>query len=264
MINLLETINKRITLLKKAVKQAEKDVSSFPEGRLRMSKTRGQVRFYSVTEKEDTNGKYLSMKDIPIIRLLAQKDYNKQFLKSASAELKLLEKMQLLYMNNQADFAYDKLSKERQNLVVPYILPDDLYAQKWQSIKFKPNPYKPEKKIFDTRRGEKVRSKSEAILADTMFELGIPYHYEYPVKMADGTIRYPDFTMLKVRTREVVYLEHFGRMGEEGYRRDTREKMDLYRASGIYPGKNLMFTYETDEFPLDINGARKMLTETML
>ena len=82
--------------------------------------------------------------------------------------------------------------------------------------------------------------------------------------MADGTIRYPDFTMLKVRTREVVYLEHFGRMGEEGYRRDTREKMDLYRASGIYPGKNLMFTYETDEFPLDINGARKMLTETML
>ena len=39
------------------------------------------------------------------------------------------------------------------------------------------------------------------------------------------------------------------------------EKMDLYRASGIYPGKNLIFTYETDDHPLDIKGMRKMLEE---
>ncbi|WP_256372301.1 hypothetical protein [Butyrivibrio sp. CB08] len=40
--------------------------------------------------------------------------------------------------------------------------------------------------------------------------------------------------------------------------------MDLYRASGIYPGKNLMFTYETEDNPLDITGVRKMLTEVFL
>ncbi|MBE5835281.1 MAG: hypothetical protein E7309_11635 [Butyrivibrio sp.] len=39
------------------------------------------------------------------------------------------------------------------------------------------------------------------------------------------------------------------------------DKMDLYRASGIYPGKNLIFTYETDKKPLDIKGMRKMLFE---
>ena len=50
-------------------------------------------------------------------------------------------------------------------------------------------------------------------------------------------------------------------MGDAGYRMDAMEKMDLYRASGIYPGKKLIFTYETEEKPLDIKGIRKMLLE---
>ncbi len=50
-------------------------------------------------------------------------------------------------------------------------------------------------------------------------------------------------------------------MGDEDYRKRAMEKMDLYRSSGIYPGKNLMFTYETEENPLDISGARMMLSE---
>ncbi len=139
-----------------------------------------------------------------------------------------------------------------------------MYARAWQSRPFRPSSYKPEKKIYDTRRGEKVRSKSEAIIADMLLELGIPYRYEYPVKMHDGTIRYPDFTLLKVKTREIIFFEHFGRLSEEDYRKETIEKMDIYRASGIYPGKNLMFSYETEENPLDINGIRKMLVEAFL
>ena len=35
------------------------------------------------------------------------------------------------------------------------------------------------------------------------------------------------------------------------------EKMDLYRSSGIYPGKNLIFTYETEDNLLDIKDMRK-------
>ena len=97
---------------------------------------------------------------------------------------------------------------------------------------FKSNPYKPEKKIFDTRKGEKVRSKSEAIIADTLYEFGIPYRYEYHVNMVNGEIKYSDFMLFKVNTKEE-----------------------------IYPGKNLIFTYETDKKPLDIKGIRKMLFE---
>ena len=51
----------------------------------------------------------------------------------------------------------------------------------------------------------------------------------------------------KVKSKEEIYLEHFGLLNDEEYRKDVLEKMDMYRASGIYPGKNLLFTYETED-----------------
>ncbi len=264
MNKIIESLNCRIQLLKKAIKQAEKE-DSFPEGRLRISKTDGRVRYYEVNEKGDTSGKYLHKKEqLPRVKQLAQKEYNKKFLKMAGAEQKNLEKFLERYQKQLTEFSYEEISNERKQLVTPYILPDDLLAQKWLSKAFKPNPYKPEKKIFATRRGDMVRSKSEAIIADMLYEMGIPYHYEFPLKMCNGEIKYPDFTLLNLKTREVVYFEHFGRMDDEDYRKRTMEKMDLYRTSGIYPGKNLMFTYETEENPIDIRGTRKMLSEVFL
>ncbi len=260
MANIIELVSSRITMLKRAIRNAEKAKSSFPEGRLRTSRTGGRIRYYEVTEKGDSSGKYLHKDELDTVQNLAQKDYNKQFLKAAKSELEMLEKFLLKY-TVRADEIYDNLTPERKSLVTPYILPDDLIAKEWQSKTFKSNPYKPEKKIHDTKRGEKVRSKSEAFIADTLYEFGIPYHYERPVRMTNGELRYPDFTLLNVKTKEVIYFEHFGKMGEEGYRRDTMEKMDLYRSSGIYPGKNLIFTYETEDNPLDIKGMRKMLHE---
>lgn len=260
METITELVTSRIALLKRAIKQAEKAQSSFPEGRLRTSRTGGRLRYYEVNEKGDTNGRYLHKNEMETIKILAQKDYNKHFLKATKTELEILEKFLMNYTST-ADDTYNNLIPEKKNLVTPYILSDDLIAQKWQSQIFKPNPYKPENKIHDTKRGEKVRSKSEAFIADTLLELGIPYHYECPVKMVNGEIRYPDFTLLKVKTREVIYFEHFGRMGDEDYRQHVMEKMDLYRDSGIYPGKNLIFTYETEDKPLNIKGMRKMLSE---
>lgn len=260
MNNLTKIINTRLEQLQKAIKFAEKEQKTFPAGRLRVSKNPRQTRYYIVTDSTDKTGEYLPKTAQATIKNLAQKGYNKLFLKAAYSEQKALKEFLLKYNCSPEDI-YNNLIPERKKLVIPYISTNDLIAKEWQSKIFKPNPYKPEHKIHDTKRGEKVRSKSEAFIADTLYEFGIPYRYEYPVKMFNGEIKYPDFTILKVKTREIIYFEHFGKMGDEGYRIDTMEKMDLYRASGIYPGKNLIFTYETEDNPLDIKGMRKMLHE---
>ena len=119
----------------------------------------------------------------------------------------------------------------------------------------------PENIKYDTRRGEKVRSKSEAILADMLYDLGIPYHYEKPLIINNGIVRYPDYTLLKVKTREEIYMEHFGLLENEEYRRGCLNKLDEYRKNGIYPGKNLILTYETSDNPLDIKGIKEMFKE---
>ena len=260
MNNLTKTINTRLEQLQKAIKLAEKEQKTFPAGRLRVSKSPRQTRYYKVTDSTDKTGEYLPKTAQATIKNLAQKSYNKLFLKAAYSEQKALKEFLLKYNCSPEDI-YNNLIPERKKLVIPYISTNDLIAKDWQLKIFKPNPYKPENKIFDTRRGEKVRSKSEAIIADTLHEFGIPYRYEYPVKMVNGEIRYPDFMLLNLKTKQEIYLEHFGRMGDESYRKDAIEKMDLYRASGIYPGKNLIFTYETEEKPLDIKGMRRMLLE---
>ena len=82
--------------------------------------------------------------------------------------------------------------------------------------------------------------------------------------MRNGSIRYPDFTLLRVKTREEVYLEHFGLLDDEEYLYKNLQKLDEYRDNGIYPGKNLIFTYETGDNPLYIRGIRAMLKDIFI
>ena len=66
----------------------------------------------------------------------------------------------------------------------------------------RPNPY-PKTEELVTNNGEIVRSKSEKIIADLLFMLGIPYVYECPLDTPGGTI-YPDFTILDISTRDAL------------------------------------------------------------
>ncbi len=261
MKELINLINTRISIIKKAIKKAEPDNITCPEGSLRISNNGRQCRYYLISIPSDTTGKYIPKKDMPLIEALAQKAYNRDFLRLAKAELQNLQKIKTLLSAKNADHAYQNLSPCRQALITPYILPDDLYIKEWQEKKYKINSYMEENKVYDTRKGEKVRSKSEAILADLFYELKIPYHYEKPLKFNDGSYRYPDFTLLKVRTREEIYLEHFGLLDNEEYLANSLHKLDEYRRNDIYPGKNLLFTYETLENPFDIKGIRKMIKD---
>ncbi len=264
MEKIIEQLKGRSNLLRKAIAAAKHDEGSFPEGSLRISRGNGRIRFFQVPEDRSLPESYLKREQRDLAEALARKDYNSKFLKKAQNELDKIEKIVRQLERNNAESAYDELSEHRKSLVKPYILTDLLYAKEWQSMSFKPNPYMPEMKIYDTRRGEKVRSKSEAILADMLYRLGIPYHYERPLQLKSGKVRYPDFTLLQKVTREEIYLEHFGLLNDEEYRTNCLLKLDEYRKHGIYPGKNLLFTYESEKSPLDIKGIEKMLKDIML
>ena len=259
MEELLKCIKERMAIIKKAIAKAEKESGSFPEGRLRVSKNGKQVRYYQVLKQSDTIGEYIKKDKLTLVRGLAQKDYHERFLKDAYEELNRLEKLFARLSNENADQTFDDLSEERRKLVVPYITTEELFSESWLAKAFKTNPYMPEAKIYDTRRGEKVRSKSEAILADMFYDLGIPYRYEEMVQLRSGKKAYPDFTLLNTKTREEVYFEHFGLLDDEEYRGEALRKLEEYRRSGIFSGRNLMFSYETEGIPLDIKGIREMI-----
>ena len=97
-----------------------------------------------------------------------------------------------------------------------------------------------------------------------LYELGIPYRYEAELCLRNGKVKYPDFTLLNVQTREIVYHEHLGLMDDDQYRRANLIKLDEYRRNGIYLGKNLIITYEAEGCYLNIREIKKMCQQIFL
>lgn len=261
MNQLIKNAKQREKVLKKAIKFAERESKKFPDGRLRVSMSGTQIRYYKMSKFKDTSGEYISAENKDVAKALAQKEYNRRFLRMAKAELKRIEVFRERELGNNADLSFAKLSDSRKILVEPYIITDEMYAKMWQDEACSGNDLYPEDRKFATKRGERVRSKSEAILADIFYDFGIPYHYEKPLLLNNGKTKYPDFTLLNTETREEIYWEHLGMLDDYDYRVDNLRKLNEYRENGVFSLKNLVITYEIPEVPLDISGIRTMVSE---
>ena len=95
-----------------------------------------------------------------------------------------------------------------------------------------------------------MRSKSEILIADTLTDMNIPYLYEKPLTLGSVTI-HPDFTILQVHTRRVLFLEHFGMMDDPDYVDTAIARIYLYIQHGVLPGDRLLLTFETKNSPLN-------------
>jgi len=89
--------------------------------------------------------------------------------------------------------------------------------------------------IHRTMRGELVRSKSEVIIADVLDGLGLPYAYEQEFIGADGTARYPDFTIDDAESGRLLLIEHLGMLDIPDYVRRWQAKLAWYRQAGVRP-----------------------------
>ncbi|MBR6683752.1 MAG: hypothetical protein IKL38_05365, partial [Firmicutes bacterium] len=97
-----------------------------------------------------------------------------------------------------------------------------------------------------TLKGDFVRSKSEALLANLLYLNGIEYEYEKPLYL-NGHRIHPDFTIKQPGGRE-LYWEHLGMAGDAGYDRNWSKKSRIYAENGISEGNGLIITR-------DVNGV---------
>ena len=61
---------------------------------------------------------------------------------------------------------------------------------------------------------------------------------------------FPDFTIYDPQTDKELYWEHFGMMEDPAYAERTCRKLSCYLNSGLTPGRGLICTFETRQFPL--------------
>lgn len=235
--------------IKRVYKEIKQKLASLPNGEsqksyLLINGSKKHPEYYEV-DKETKKRTYLPKSNMARIKELAQATYEEKFRKEAQAQIKELEDcIRKLEGGHDVRDVYNNLSPEMKALVTP-IDPDEEFARIWQNTPFT-SKVKPPKKILKTDRGEYVRSKTEQLIANKLYALGIPYHYEKPIFIkSKGEYYYPDFTILNKRTRKVYLWEHMGLLADEEYRVKNLTKIDDYVTKGYVVGKNFVVTFES-------------------
>ena len=125
---------------------------------------------------------------------------------------------------------------------------------------FKPVPEKflsmgdwyEEGKIHRTLADSMVRSKSEVIIANMLFDRDITFFYEKPLFAPDGTFYLPDFTIMWAGDK--WYWEHLGLTDDEEYMNHWDTKRAWYEK--FFPGK-LVTTEESGNLSKDAESIIK-------
>lgn len=250
--------------LENILQQTEQRLADAPEGSLRLSVNGKRIQYYHYFPGDTTTGKYISKSQKVLIHRLAQKSYDEKIRKTVEKRLKQIRKITKDYDEKEIENVYLNESKNRQQLIRPAVPMWEQCLETWMSGEYEPKGFREEDPVIVTDRGERVRSKSEKILADYFYRQGIPYKYECPLYLKGFRQVYPDFTFLSRRTGKEIYWEHHGRMDDPLYAQNMVKKLQAYEENGIFPGERLILTFETEKTVLNTRMIERMVLRYLM
>ena len=241
---LLDKRKKLLSLLQ----AVDNSYDHFPDGTLIIHVGRKHNRFYKSCPQDKIKLQYLNKKNSQQIVDLALKKYVQRIKPAVQSQIKAIDSFLLKYdpesIYNKGDFL-EKLPNDMRVQIPVFTQSDEQYIKEWLSNSHGSLDAFPTNIYYITDNGEHVRSKSELLIANKLFALNIPYKYEQPLLLASGVTLYPDFTILDIRRRREIYLEHFGMIDNPEYSDKAVKKIDEYARNGIFIGSRLFITMES-------------------
>lgn len=263
-----EVLDSEISNIKYQIQVLNNKLKNLPTDNLLCESAGKYVRWYYSNE---SGRHYLSKKNKESVLPLARKKYycslKTELEMKLNAAIKYSETLEKVQKSNNllASKTYGPLVREALDMQFDNDIYDMAeYLNVWKTEKYDTNPFHPEKLIHQTISGHTVRSKSEVIIATSLYQHNIPFRYEAALTLSNGHIFYPDFTILHPKTLVLFYWEHFGMMDDKKYRDDAFHKMSIYGNDGIYPESNLLMTFETASHPLDVNVVEEIVRRHFL
>ena len=243
-----EQLSARYNMLSDSVNKLNNQIKDLPAGKIYI-KYRNDKPYYYLRSK-NARDKYLRLND-ESIHLLIQKEYTEDVVNAEWKELDLLRKVIARYPVLCAEDLYDQLPCDRKKYVEPIILGEDIQVEKWINAPYDRPGFKTDSPEFISLKGDRVRSKSEMIIADRLWANGIPYKYECPLLVGNEII-HPDFSILRRSDKKIVYHEHCGMVDNPEYSKNMVNRINAYNSKGIYLGDRLFISMETSDIPLDV------------
>lgn len=206
--------------------------------------------------------KILKDSDKKLMKELVEKYQNQQILRKLKRELEAAQ----AYKEK-----FESLSERpRQNpagfsAILSEFFPTPGDLEEWGNAPYHDSrDFYPDQLKYKTGKGdERVRSKSELLIAKALQAHGIQYHYEEVTEIGYHSYRI-DFTIRHPATGEYIIWEHFGMMDKPKYAMDTADKIRTYMINGYNPTKNLIMTFEDKDHPLQISEIEEIINRMLL
>ena len=140
-----------------------------------------------------------------------------------------------------------QITSPYRQLIIPFLQKEYSEIIDWYIGDFPQYNEFPERLQYSVKLGFKVRSKSEVIIADDLYNAGILFHYEEQLFLSEDASN-PDF-YTPITQMEKYAWEHFGAMDKESYFHRTRGRILNYLDHHWFPWVNMITTYETKKHP---------------
>lgn len=209
--------------------------------------------------KNGKNIKYIKASEKEYVKQVIQQEYESKVIKAAGEEYKKLTALIKVYEETVVEDVYEHMPTGKRFVTKPIELTDEEYIKMWNEQQYEKLAFREGAPEFFSSKGERMRSKSEVIIANLLDKLKINYKYEKPLRLDKLGVVHPDFTLLDVKNRKEIYFEHLGMMDDQVYRNNAINKIRAYEKSGYYMGDRLVITAEIVNCPLDIKVLEKKI-----
>lgn len=240
-----------ISILDAQIKKKEAEIAAAPEGTIWIyyRKTKHPQLYWKRPGRHEV---YLGKKQRKLISQLAQKQYDIDLCRRLKKQRSILQNATRCYQPEELDALFPSEHPALQQWIKPIRVEKEQLARMWETqlITGPRLGFAAEAAILETDFGLRVRSKSEAMIAERLKKHGIPFVYEFPLGFGKAETLHPDFYCLNLQTRQVVIWEHFGMIDNAVYFETVVSKIKRYRMSDVCQDMNLIFTMETKKQPL--------------
>ena len=230
----------------------QEKIDVLPAGRLSIEKNgRWYKWFRTIKTDHSVTREYIPKSDQAAAEQLALKKYLEEELAAIDIQLHILCAFIESYPSSPDFRPFQE--EGLKELLPPSLMEKEQKTERWMAESYEKSMEHPESLRIPTKTGIYVRSKSEGIIADALYENNIPFRYEQALTLGDLKI-YPDFTILDPKNLNDIFVwEHFGMMDSPGYVSSAKLKLSTYLDAHFLPGQNLITTYESKNCPLDSN-----------
>ncbi len=252
LFNSQECVKRDLNLQKNILKRYKEQLKKLPKGSLYASERNG-VKYY--TKVTNFRGKkrsvYLGKEINPQVQLLQKKYYLRKAIQAMESNISLMEKFLNGYQSIDPNVMQKQFPKAYQSLPQSCFDTAGVFnLDRWGSEFYVKSTSRSENLLNSTKKGDKVRSKSEVIIANAVAVRGLQYRYE-EVTYINGYKKAPDFKVIDPRTGRIIYWEHLGLITDMEYLKQALFRIADYIRDGIVPGVNLILTFDDAENHID-------------